>query len=398
MNNPHQQLGRLNHLHQLLQALLESVPDEETRCCYHSQLQSLAWYFGRAVYLETLLLRTVVQGEDGLAERVAHIFGDERPCSTELTVQIPPREHLLNWALEIFEENLTRLANPMLLPDHPLLKQGWLTTMLVQLHSKIYERMLEVLTERTLQQNHTYSCLQLLQPANPQLLTATVRQGHYRIGATRGVVFDNELPRQITELHSYRISKSMTSNANWLAFMQAGGYQDAQWWDEAGDSWRLRHQPQSPHHWRNDADNQWYGIGQNGPADLVPEDPVYGISLHEAHAYCSWLGSQEGFDGAAIQHEFQWELAARQGEIGQTGRVREWCWNAFEPYVDYEPPDIAVLATAFDQSRVAVRGATLHTQSALRRASYRDSADPGDRHHLVGLRLVFPPLPEVWHT
>ncbi len=397
MTNPHQQLGALSHLHQLQQSLLESLSDDEALYYYHPQLQSLSWYFGRAVYVETLLLRSVVQEESDLADRVSHIFGDERLTNAQLVDQIPQRGHLLNWALEIYEENLTRLANPSMLPEHPLLKDGWLTAMLVQLHSRIYEQMLEVLSERTLHQNQHFECSQSLTPADAVLETATIRQGHYRIGATKGVVFDNELPRQITELHSYRISQSMISNANWLSFMHAGGYQRDEWWSGEGGSWRQQHQPQTPHHWRKDADDKWYIIGQNGASDLSPTDPVYGISLYEAEAFCNWVAGHEGFEGAAIQHEYQWELAARQGLIEQTGRVREWCWNAFEPYAGYERPNISLLTTTFPDNHVAVRGATLHTQPALRRASYRDSAAPGERHHLIGLRLVFPALPEVWH-
>ncbi len=360
-------------------------------------LQSLSWYFGRAVYVETLLLRSVVQDESDMTDRVSHIFGDERLANVQLVDQIPPREHLLNWAMEIYEENLTRLANPSMLPGHPLLKDGWLTAMLVQLHSRIYEEMLEVMTERTLQQQPSFACSQPLTPADAVLETATIRQGHYRIGATKGVVFDNELPRQITELHSYRISQSMVSNANWLSFIHSGGYQRDEWWSGEGVSWREQHQPSAPHHWRMDANDQWYIVGQNGCSDISPTDPVYGLSLYEAEAFCNWIAGHEGFEGAAIQHEYQWELAARQGLIEQTGRVREWCWNAFEPYAGYERPDIPLLATTFSDDHVAVRGATLHTQPALRRASYRDSADPAERHHLIGLRLVFPALPEVWH-
>lgn len=397
MNSPHQQLGALSHLHQLQQSLLESLTDDEALSFYHPQLQSLSWYFGRAVYVETLLLRSIVQGDSDLVDRVSHIFEHERLENRQLVDQIPPREHLLNWAMEIYEENLTRLANPSMLPQHPLLKDGWLTAMLVQLHGRIYEQMLEVLTERTLQLHQGFECSQPLVPADAVLECSTVRQGHYRIGATRGVVFDNELPRQITELHSYRISQSMISNANWLSFMLSGGYQSDELWIEEGRSWWLQHRPSAPHHWRRDGKDQWYIIGLNGASDLSPGDPVYGVSLYEAQAYSQWIASREGFEGAAIQHEYQWELAARQGLVDQTGRVREWCWNAFEPYAGYEPPETPLLATKFDHNSVAVRGATLHTQPSLRRASYRHNAKPGDRHHLIGIRLVLPPLPEVWH-
>lgn len=397
MKNPHQLLGNLDHLHRLQQSLMESLPAEDANRSYHPGQPPLSWYFGRAVYVETLLLRGEVQDETGLTDRVAHIFQPQAPGHEQLAALLPPRDHLLNWALEIFEENLTRLANPSLLPDHALLRDGWLTAMLVQLHSRNYERMLEVLSERVLAQHQEFTSSEPLQPLEPVLNAATVRQGHYRIGAGSGVVFDNELPRQIAELHSFRIATGLVSNAEWLQFMLSGGYRQQQWWSAAGGEWLRQRQPAAPHHWRQDANGNWYAVALQGARELLPHEPVCGISLYEAQAFCKWLATIRGeFAGAAVQHEFQWELAARQGLLEQSGAVREWCWNPFDPYDGYEAPSIAVLATDFTGDHVAVRGATLHTQPSLRRASFRDSAAAAERHHLIGLRLVFPPLPEVW--
>ena len=57
-----------------------------------------------------------------------------------------------------------------------------------------------------------------------------------------------------------------------------------------------------------------------------PEEPISGICHHEALAFAAWTASlRAGLKGAVLQHEYQWEVAARSGRIGGTGRVWERC-------------------------------------------------------------------------
>ncbi len=98
------------------------------------------------------------------------------------------------------------------------------------------------------------------------------------------------------------------------------------------------------------------------------------------------------YAGAVVQHEYQWELAARSGLIAGTGRAWEWCANPFHPYPDFTPfPDPETSATAFDIDGGVLRGACLHTQRCLRRASFRHHRRSEDRAGFAGLRLVYPP-------
>ena len=140
-------------------------------------------------------------------------------------------------------------------------------------------------------------------------------------------------------------------------------------------------------------DEHWYGIGFNGPVDLLPDEPVSGIGRHEAQAFAAWTASLgNGLEGAVLQHEYQWEVAARSGKIEGTGRAWEWCANPFHPYPQFTPfPDTQVSQPFFGDEFFSLRGASLHTQRCLRRASFRNWASPGDRHGFAGTRLVFPP-------
>ena len=253
-----------------------------------------------------------------------------------------------------------------------------------------------------------------LEPCMPSAEAVLVTQGHYRVGS-RGepYAYECELPPQAVELANFRIARRPVTNAEYLGFMTAGGYARPEFWDPAGQDWLRTGQAhgqapvhghdqdraqapsraQAPWHWRRSDRGDWQAIGLNGPVPLGPADPVAGLSRHEARAFAAWAASLGGdLTGAVVQHEYQWEVAARAGLIEGTGRVWEWCANPFHPYPDFSPfPDPAHSRTAFDAGLGVLRGASLHTQRCLRRASFRHPADPADRFRISGLRLVFPP-------
>ncbi len=397
---PAQTLGALAGIHERLLQLVETQPARDVNRPFHPQLPSMGWLLGRAVYLETHLLRGLVFCDDDLAGRVRHLFGHQVSPTPALQTQLPPQDHLLNWASEIFDHHLTLLANPRLLPEHALLKVGWLPAWLTQHHGLTYETLLGVLTAKALcREPLEYQVQHPLTPQLPRADAVRIEQGHYRIGARGGVVWDCEQPPQVVELNAYRIQRQPVSNPEYLAFVTDGGYEKGDWWDAEGDLWRTERERSAPWHWRQDAQGHWYGIGINGPADLQVNDPVSGINAHEARAYASWASAHgEGLSGAVPQHEFQWELAARMGVIEGTGRAWEWCANDFVPYNGYRPPDDPELVTPKlgEQNQITLRGASLHTQPALRRASFRRGAQAVDETVFAGLRLVLPPGKAAW--
>lgn len=391
MNTQHL-LGQLSDLHEMMTQLLESIPEPECYRPFHPALAPLAWYLGRAVYLETWWLREQVQGETDMTARVRELFIPGALPQVEQWRRLPPKDHLLNWALELQEENIMRLANPGTLPAHPLLAEERLLPVIIQQQALLYEQILMVLTQRQLQLSPEHRVTTPLQAALPEADLTGIAQGHYRIGALDDpAAFDNELPTQVVQLSNYRIQRHPLSNANWLAFMEAGGYQDPACWNEAGRDW-LGDTPPHPDHWRRDEGGSWFGIGLNGPFDLQPGEPVMGISQYEAEACARWVSSLGGeLAGAVLQHEYQWEVAARTQSIQGHGRVLEWCANRFEPYQGYQAPEWSEARTReFDQRHYSLRGASLHTQRALRRSTRRSRALPESRHLFTGARLVFP--------
>ena len=173
-----------------------------------------------------------------------------------------------------------------------------------------------------------------LEPAAPSTATHEIPRGLYRVGATNAPqALDLELPPQAVELSAFRIGVRPVSNAEYLAFMEAGGYAEPAHWSDTGREWLAAAGVKAPDGWRRNGRRQWFGVGINGAYELTADAPVVGISRHEAEAYAAWAATTAPeLAGACLPHEYQWEAACRLGSLDGLWEVREWCANTLEPY------------------------------------------------------------------
>jgi formylglycine-generating enzyme required for sulfatase activity len=129
--------------------------------------------------------------------------------------------------------------------------------------------------------------------------------------------YELETPQHKPNLPAYSIGKYLVTNAQYAAFVMAGGYQERRYWTKAGWEWK-----------KDRTGPDTYG----GVFDL-PNHPVVMVTWYEAVAFCRWLTERLREAGelgpnqeVALPTEAQWEKAAR----GDDGRIFPW-GNEFDP-------------------------------------------------------------------
>ncbi|MDT8386393.1 MAG: SUMF1/EgtB/PvdO family nonheme iron enzyme [Thiogranum sp.] len=378
-------IGELAQAQLLVRALIEDLDDATYRTQYHVDLSPIGWHLGHCVYFECLWLHEKIRGDASVTAPIADLYTPPKVPKEQRGGLLPLREALLEWAHALQSHNLDYLRN--LQPEwrqHDLFSDDYVVHFILQHYSQHYETMIMVLTQKALREHRAeVSAQPTLQAAALSDERIDIPAGHYRVGGEPPQAYDNELPPQHAELGPFSISRNPVSNAEYLAFMEDGGYQREELWKVDAWKWRQRNNIEHPDHWRRDPESNWYSVGIRGAYELTGEAPVSGISHYEARAFARWAKTR-------LPHEYQWEAACRSGVLEQTGRVWEWCENVFHPYAGFEPlPYPEYSASWFDDKHYVLRGGSLHTRPSIKRPSFRNFYEADKRHIFSGLRLAF---------
>ncbi|WP_456451096.1 5-histidylcysteine sulfoxide synthase [Hydrogenimonas sp.] len=130
--------------------------------------------------------------------------------------------------------------------------------------------------------------------AAPENALAEVPAGKVVLGKRKNDDFygwDNEYGRHEAEIPAFKASRYLVSNGEFLAFVEAGGYEERRWWSDEGWAWRSYKQATHPHFWIPAEGGGWRYRALTKVIDLPPDWPV-DVNYHEAKAFCAWLGER----------------------------------------------------------------------------------------------------------
>ena len=246
-----------------------------------------------------------------------------------------------------------------------------------------------------------------LGPRAPSPSWTTFEGGLYSVGHRGdGFAFDNEGPRHKAWLEPFALANRPVTNAEFLAFIEDGGYQTASLWLSEGWARIQAESRTAPFYWRRD-ETGWREFSLHGGIALDPDAPVSHLDYFEASAFAAWAG-------ARLPEEREWEIAAAgqapgagrwadpagwlhpqppargDGLEGLYGEVWEWTRSAYAAYPGFAAPQgpIGEYNGKFMCNQFVLRGGSALTPPNHVRASYRNFFPADARWQMTGLRLA----------
>ena len=215
--------------------------------------------------------------------------------------------------------------------------------------------------------------------------------------------FDNERPRHNVFLAAFQIANRPVCNAEFLRFIENGGYQNAAWW--LSDAWDLitREKIHNPLYWQM-KNGKWYEYRADGLRLLDENKPAVHISFYEAEAYAR-------FANCRLPSEFEWETAMASVHSLNTlnfeqpvhpsyarssnseiylGGVWEWTSSAYLPYPGFqaEAGSLGEYNGKFMNNQRVLRGGSCATPENHARLTYRNFFPGEAGWQFSGIRLA----------
>jgi ergothioneine biosynthesis protein EgtB len=211
-----------------------------------------------------------------------------------------------------------------------------------------------------------------------------------------GFCFDNETPRHRQFVEAFELASRLVNNGEYLAFIEAGGYQNPALWLAEGWDWRQAQDLHHPIYWQLH-EGHWRKFTLHGWQALDFQQPVGHLSYFEAAAFAHWAG-------ARLPTEFEWECAAgAHNQVDQTGQIGpicqldqmfDHCWqwtsSSYAAYPGFETPlgAIGEYNGKFMVNQYVLRGSSYFTPAGHARISYRNFFPASARWQMTGLRLA----------
>jgi ergothioneine biosynthesis protein EgtB len=216
-----------------------------------------------------------------------------------------------------------------------------------------------------------------------------------------GWCWDNELPVHQQYLEPFALADRLVTNAEFLQFIEDGGYRNQLLWLDNGWQQCQAQRWQAPLHWER-IESSWQAYTLLGMQQLEPGEPVCHVSFYEADAFARWK-SETFADSQHVRlpREREWENAARWISLPTTphrsavivdlhGVLWQWTVSYYEPYPGYRPFPGALSeynGKFMDNQRV-LRGGSFVTPADHYRISYRNFWPAATRFQFTGIRLA----------
>ena len=272
-------------------------------------------------------------------------------------------------------------------------------------------------------------------PRLPELVVRPVKPGMVKIPAgpatlglarchTEAFGWDNEFEAHTIEVPSFSIDQYEVTNREYLQFINAGGYENQAFWNDADWNWKVQQNISHPVFW-NRANGEWHYRTMFDDVPLPLDWPVY-VSHAEANAYARWAGNdlptEAQWHRAAYgtaegaERQYPWGADAPNPRLGNfdferwdptpvgafpqgrsafgvvdlVGNGWEWTATSFAPFPGFEPFSFypGYSANFFDGQHYVMKGGSSRTAASMLRRSFRNWFQAHYQYVYAGFRCV----------
>jgi iron(II)-dependent oxidoreductase len=363
-------------------ALVEPVSDSDLNRQHHPLMSPLVWDLGHIAAFEDLWICRET-GRELLRADLAEVYdATETPRPRRKDLPYLRRDEAIAFMDAVHERTVSALGQV----------DPYIAEMLLQHEHQHNETMLQTLQ---LAERGVYAPERANLRGAAASGTVVVDAGPRSIGFDGdGFAYDNERPRHEVELTAYRIDRAPVTNAQFLEFVEDGGYARAELWSDEG--WQARQSEgwERPLYWTDDGRERRFEALE----PLVGQLPVMHVSAFEADAYAHWRG-------ARLPTEPEWEHAAKlfepeRGTLDQlgfgpgpagpfVGDCWEWTASEFGGYPGFEAhPYPEYSEVFFGEGYRVLRGGSWATRPSVARSTFRNWDHPQRRQIFAGFRCA----------
>lgn len=333
-----QLLDRLEEARERTRELVSPLSDDDLRRQHDPLMSPILWDLGHIAHFEELWLTQNLDGSIQFAEMPGMYNPFEHPRRVRGELVYPTRDECLLLMQAIRDKVADRAGRLRLDDDSPLLRDGYVLEMVLQHEYQHNETILQTLQ---LKAGEPYHPARRRVPPAPTTTVAPGAMVRFP-GATvtigtddRHAAYDNERPRHRVALKPFHIDIAPVRNAEYLEFMEDGGYLRRNLWSDAGWQWLQEARVRAPRYWRC-ADGTWLSRSMDRDGPVEPHHPVCHVCYHEASAYARWAHKR-------LPTEFEWEAACTWEPVA--GLARSFPWTGGEITPDHANVDQLTFGT-----------------------------------------------------
>jgi gamma-glutamyl hercynylcysteine S-oxide synthase len=404
--------------------LLAPLSDEDLANQNSPLMSPLAWDLAHTGHFEELWLLRTIAGErvsEGRFDRVYDAFEAPRAERPGLDLLSPAEARA--YIDDVRSRVLEVLDEIELDPDNALLRDAFVYGLVIQHEYQHQETILATLQLR----DGAYPVTdETLPPPSPlEAPEVFVEGGTFVMGTDEEPwAYDNERRAHEVELPPFWIDTVPVTNAAYLEFVEAGGYDERKVWSQLGWAWRTEAGLEHPQFWERDGSG-WTRVRFGRREPLPPAEPVQHVCWFEADAYAYWAGKRlpteaewekaATWDPAGEKRRYPWsdeEPGEEHANLGQRrfgpaaigsfpagksacgcqqllGDVWEWTSSDFTPYPGFEAFPYREYSEAFFGSDYKVlRGGSWATNPVVARPTFRNWDYPIRRQIFAGFRCA----------